>query len=229
MPGPEQTRPEVTLEEMRAAYEVAHDWGRLAGCHVMGSEAIRRVIEAEVDIIEHGQYLTDSLAEELVRREIYLTPTLSPYMVQTMHPRFARGEQWAAEHRLLWPGHRAGFAAAVRAGVKLLVGTDSTGCYAEEVGLMREAGVSAADTLLSCTSTAAKALRLDKEVGTVEQGKKADLVVLNGNPLIDPYALELVDIVVKGGNVHQPRDLAYSEGFVRDTANMTVLGRTPDR
>ena len=63
MPWDEQTRAELTLEEIRAAYEEAHKWGKKAACHVMGKVALRNVIEAGADIIDHGTYLDDKLAQ----------------------------------------------------------------------------------------------------------------------------------------------------------------------
>jgi imidazolonepropionase-like amidohydrolase len=210
MPGSEQTRPEVTADEIAAAFDIAHDWGKAATCHVMGATAIGRVIDAGVDIIEHGHYLTPAQAREMATRGICLTPTLSSYDVQTMHPRFARGERWKAAHETLLAGHESALTAALEAGVTLLVGTDSVGCYAEEVDLFRRAGMSAGDSLLACTAWPARALGLEREIGAVEVGRQADLVFLGSDPLADAYALEDVRLVLKDGVAYEPSQLLYS-------------------
>ena len=204
MPGPEQTRPEMSLEEIRAVFDEAHRWGKKAACHVMGSVAIANVLEAGADVIDHGVYLNDALAERMARQGTYYSPTLSAYCRQTMNPRFQRGEEWARSHAVLVEPHRQAIRAAVRAGVKVVTGTDSTGVYAEEVELMREAGMSAMDSVLACTRYAAEALGMADRLGTLVEGKLADLVVLDGDPLADPYALERVHLVVKDGVVYRP-------------------------
>jgi imidazolonepropionase-like amidohydrolase len=226
MPGPEKTRPELTVDEMSAAFEVAHTWGTFTSCHVMGSVAIERVVEAGVDILDHGIYLNDRLAERMAEKGTVFTPTYSAYAVQTIHPRFQRGAAWKAMHELLIPGHHEAVAAAIRAGVTMVIGTDTTGCYAEEVAMLREAGLSASDTLLACTSAAAKAMRIDGEIGTLQEGKVADLIILPGNPLADPYALESVEMVIKDGRPLTPSGLTYAERQV-PMGNMAELAHSP--
>ncbi len=211
MSGPERTRPEVTMDEMRAAFEVAHDWGRPATCHVMGSRAIARALEAGADVIEHGHYLTPALAEAMADAGVFLTPTLSSYDVQTMHPRYERGAEWKAQHETLQPAHQGAMLAAVSAGVRMLVGTDTAGCYAEEVDLLRRAGLSPEASLLACTSNPARALGLENEIGTIEPGKRADLVLLTADSLADPYALEEVELVIKDGRFYRPEELIQDD------------------
>ena len=207
MPGPEQTRPEMSLEELRAVFDEAHRWGKRAACHVMGSIAIANVLDAGADVIDHGIYLNDALAERMVRQGTYYSPTLSAYCCQTMHPRFQRGEEWARSHGVLVEPHREAIRAAVRAGVKVVTGTDSTGVYAEEVQLMRDGGMKSMDSILACTRYAAEALGMADHIGTVVEGKLADLVVLDGDPLADPWALERVQLVVKDGRAYRPDEI----------------------
>jgi imidazolonepropionase-like amidohydrolase len=207
MPGPEQTRPEMKVEEIRAVFDVAHQWGKKAACHVMGTVAIANVLDAGADIIDHGIYLNDALAERMQRQGTFYCPTLSAYCRQTMNPKFNRGETWARSHAVLVEPHLESIRAAVRAEVRIVNGTDSTGVYAEDVEMLRDAGMSAMDTLLACTRNAAEALGLEDRIGTVVAGKLADLVVLDDDPLADPYALERVHLVVKDGTVHLPDEI----------------------
>lgn len=211
MPGPEQNRPEVSLEEMKAAFDVAHDWGRFACCHATSSTAIARALEAGVDFVEHGHNLTDELAWEMVNRNVVLTPTLSVYNVQIMSQRVTRGEPLAAPYETMIPSHQAAFKAALRAGVMMTVGTDTLGVYAEEVDLMRRMGMTPRESLLACTAKAAQALRMDADIGTVEEGKVADLVVLRADPMEDSFALDEVELVIKDGEVYRPAELTFVE------------------
>ena len=223
LPGSDQAvpnRPEVTVEEMKAAFDVAHDWGRFACCHATNTTAIARSIEAGVDFIEHGHNLTDKLASEMAKRNVVLTPTLSVYDSQIVSQRFAKGESWADGYRSMIATHRASFEAALRAGVTMLVGTDTLGVYAEEVDLMRQLGMNPLDSLLACTSTAARALRMEAEIGTVEAGKLADLVVLRADPMTDSYALDEVELVIKDGEVYTPSDLEILD---RRAASPTIM------
>lgn len=218
MPGHEHSRPEMAPDEIQAAYAEARRWGKLTTAHVMGVEAIGHVLDAGVDIVHHGTYLDEALAERMVASGTYYCPTSSAYQRQTMNPLFQRGEAWAADHAALVEPHAESLRVAVAAGVRIVQGTDSTGWYAEDVAMLREAGMSAMDSLLACTRVPAEALRLGDAVGTIEPGKVADLVVLGSDPIADPYALQDVTHVVAGGRLHDPGALtvegAHATRFV---------------
>lgn len=204
MPGDQQTRPEMALEECKAVFDEARRWGKKTACHVMGGVAIENVLDAGVDIIDHGIYLDEGQAERMAATGVVFCPTLSAYGRQSMNPIYERGEAWVKAHEVLVAPLLASFEWAVKAGVTIVNGTDTTGWYAEEVDMMRAAGVSPMDSLLACTRNAAGALGLEAEVGTVEPGKAADLVLLDHDPLNDPYALDTVYRVVKDGAVIDP-------------------------
>jgi imidazolonepropionase-like amidohydrolase len=207
MPGHEQTRPELTADEIRAAFEEAHNWGKKTACHAMGKNALMNCIEAGVDIVDHGAYLDNLTAKLMAERHIYFTPTLSAYTKQTISPRFGRGEKWAEEHRMLVNPIREAFRVALEEDVKIVCGTDSTGRYAEEVELMREGGMGAMESLQACTRIPAEALGLAEVLGTIEVGKLADVVVIDGDPLEDPYTLEKMELVIKEGKIYRPEDI----------------------
>jgi imidazolonepropionase-like amidohydrolase len=210
--GDECTRAELTLEEIRAAFEEAHKWGKLTGCHAMGKDALRNCIEAGVDVVDHGAYLDRELAKLMVERSIFYTPTLSAYTEQTINPRYGRGEKWIADHKMLIKPMQDAFRVALEEGVKIVVGTDSTGRYAEEVELMREGGMGAMESLQACTRIPSEALGLTALLGTIEVGKLADVIVLGGDPITDPYALEKVEIVIKEGQIFRPEDIRLEGG-----------------
>jgi imidazolonepropionase-like amidohydrolase len=207
MPGSEQTRAEMSPEEIEACFAEARRWGKLTVCHAMGTTAIRNVLDAGVDILHHGTYLDEELAERMAEQGTYLCPTASAYQRQTMNPQFGRGEQWAQDHGVLVEPHAESLRTAVSAGVRIVNGTDSTGWYSEDVELLRIAGMSPMESLLACTRHPAAALGLGEHAGTVQVGKRADLVVVADDPLADPYALQSVVLVMKGGIPRRPEGL----------------------
>jgi imidazolonepropionase-like amidohydrolase len=208
--SPEKTVPQMSLDEIQAAFDVARDNGKLTACHVMGTIAIGRVLDAGVNVMSHGYYLNDELAQRMAEQKVFLDPTLSSYGRQTMNPKLQRGAEWAKRHETLLAPMENGFRAAVKAGVKIVAGTDSAGRYAEDVAMMREFGLDPMKSLLACTLYAAQALDISSQVGTVEKGKIADLVVIDGNPLNDAYDLEKVDLVIQGGKVMRPADITIN-------------------
>lgn len=207
----EPVRAEVSVEEMSAAFNEAREWGKLCAAHATGRKALSRVIEAGVHLVQHGHYLTADIADEMALRGIALTPTLSCYDVQVMSKRISgrtvAEQAWGERQRLLIDGHASGIAAALKAGVSITVGTDVSGIVSEEVRLLRSHGMSAVDSLLACSLNAARAIRMEDELGTVQAGKRADLVVLGSDPLLSPSALDDVRLVVKDGRLYDPRAL----------------------
>ena len=207
MPGHENSRPEMGLDEIHAAYTEARRWGKMTTAHVMGREAIGNVLDAGVDILHHGTYLDEALADRMVASGTYYCPTSSAYQRQTMNPLFQRGESWAADHAALVGPHAESLRIAVEAGVRIVQGTDSTGWYAEDVAMLREAGMPPMASLLACTRVPAEALRLGGVVGTIEPDMMADVVVLGSDPIADPFALQDVTHVVAAGVLHDPATL----------------------
>lgn len=201
MPGPEKTRAEMSFAEIAAVFEEAHQWGKKTACHCLGSGAIRTVVEAGVDVLDHGAYLTPELAEMMVERNVYYTPTLSSYTRQTISERYQRGEAWRKAHEPLIDAFFKAFTTALEAGVRMVVGTDTAGEYMQEVELFREYGMSPMESLLACTKNSAEALGMADKIGTVEEGKLADLILLTKDPLLDANNLGSVCFVMKGGSI----------------------------
>lgn len=182
---------QVTREEMEAFVDEAHRLGYRTAAHCEGLAGTELAIEHGVDTIEHGMYLSQrpDLLERLAARGGVLVPTLSflhhvaesgcwvPLLVE-------QGESNVAEaHRTL--------AAAREAGVRLAMGYDSPEVDRSAAELLRmvEHGLPVREALVAATSAAAYALGIDSEVGTIEPGKIADLVVVDGDPIAEPAVL----------------------------------------
>lgn len=184
---------QMTAEEVAAVVDEAHRMGFRVAAHAEGLGGARIAVEEGVDTIEHGLSLhrAPELLDLMVERDIVLVPTLS-----TFHD---LAERFAGEFvpRLVEQAKRQAddaqrtVMAAHRAGVALAMGYDSgpPGASAYELVRMAEAGLGAAAAIRAATRGSAQALGLDGEVGTIETGKRADLLVIDGDPLADPAVL----------------------------------------
>ena len=196
--------PQLTLEEMTAIVSEAHKWRRKVAAHCHGDAAARIAIEAGVDSIEHGSFLTEDTLKLMKAKGVYLVPTrLAAYWVgkeaETYPP------QIAAKARAANAAHGTMFKAALRIGVPIAFGTDAGvyphGMNAMEFGLMTDLGMSPAAALQSGTREAAKLLGIAAEVGTLEAGKVADVVAVPGNVLSDIHATEHPVFVMHLGHI----------------------------
>ena len=203
----QHTQPEMRAEEIRAAFEEAQVRGKRTACHVMGTVAIDRVLDAGVDVISHGYYLTPEQAARMREQGVFLDPTLSSYGIHTLSSKLDRGQHWIDSHRVLLEPMEAAFRNAVAAGVRIVQGTDTAGQYLDDIRMMRAFGLDAMESLRACTANAADALGLGDRIGTIETGKDADIVILDGDPLRDVDALGRVRWVVQGGNAMRPQDI----------------------
>ena len=199
--------PQFTDEEVAAIVETASDYGFHVAAHAHGAEGIKRAVRAGVRTIEHGTYLDEEGMELMKQHGTYLVPTLlagdfvaEKAQVDGYYPEMIRKK--AAE---IGPLMADTMRRAVEAGVPVAFGTDSGvsphGENAREFALMVEAGMSPMDAIVAATSTAAEVLGESERLGTVEAGKLADLIAVEGDPLADVTELESVDWVMKGGHV----------------------------
>lgn len=196
--------PQLTPAELTAIMSEAHAWKRKVAAHSHGDLAARLAIEAGVDSIEHGSFLTEQTLQLMKQKGVYLVPTrLAVYWVNKQADTFPpqiREKAMAAART-----HGDMFKAALRIGVPIAFGTDSGvsphGMNAKEFSLLVELGMSPAAALISGTREAAKLLGVDAEVGTLEAGKFADIVAVPGNVLNDIAATEKPLFVMKHGKV----------------------------
>lgn len=195
-----------SAEELKAAVDEANRHSVPVAAHAHATAGIKMAIAAGVRSIEHGTYIDDEAMGMMVEYGTYLVPTvyLGDY--------YAEGEQLRAQDkndayiRNERPAFLAAIARAHRAGVKVVVGLDLGSAvdptvYAREFAVFVEAGISPMDAIQAGTRVAAELMRWDDRLGTIENGKQADIIAVPGNPLNDISALERVSLVMIGGRL----------------------------
>jgi len=201
----------LTVEEMRAAIEEAHNVGKKSMAHAQGSNGIKNAILAGISSIEHGFYLTDEIIELMLKKDVFLVPTLAAvhHIVENGTkagiPEY--GVRKAVEAREV---HIESFKKAYAAGVKIAMGTDSAtpfnyhGRNAVELELMVNAGMKPVDALVAVTRMGSELMGWGDKMGQVQPGFWADMILVDGDPVADVRVLQdisKVKIVVKGGAV----------------------------
>jgi imidazolonepropionase-like amidohydrolase len=197
---------QYTLEEMKAIVADAHRLGRKVAAHAHGSQGILWASEAGVDSIEHGSYIDDAAIAEMKKNGTYLVPTL--YLMDWF---FENAEKIGTPPELIAKGHevmpaaRKNVARAFAAGVKIGFGTDAAvyphGLNAHEFAVYVKLGMTPLQAIQTATINDADLLGWSDKVGTIEPGKWADIVAVDGDPLADVTTLERVKFVMKGGEV----------------------------
>jgi imidazolonepropionase-like amidohydrolase len=192
-PADDPMEPNFSQEEVDAIVRAAADLGTFVMSHAHGPEGIKRAVRAGVRSIDHGTYLDDEGIELMLERGTWLVPTLTAgdtteAIANDPKVQLAVREKLAALGR---PELDA-FRRAAEAGVKVAMGTDCPvaphGTNLNELRHMAANGFTPAQALHATTLSAAELMGLDAELGTIEPGKRADLVVLDGDPLVfDDY------------------------------------------
>jgi len=208
-PGVEPGAAQLTEEELRAGIEEAHKAGRKTATHAMGTQGILNALRAGIDSIEHGVYMNEEAISFMKKKGIPFIPTLSALFHIENKGVEAGIPAYAVEKTLrVKPHHLNSIRMAREAGVMVAAGTDAGtpfnehGQNAGEMIFLVDQGYSPVDALRAGTSMAAKVLGVEKDFGTVEEGKVADLVVVKGNPLENIKALlTSVAVVMQGGKV----------------------------
>jgi imidazolonepropionase-like amidohydrolase len=191
--------PTFTAEEVNAIVDEAHKRGHKVSCHAFGGEGLRNCINAGVDSIEHGVDLDGEDIKIMVQKRIYLVPTLYHYQDD-------RGKDMKkyGGHSVAEVSERS-FSRAVAQGVKIAfgsgVGPFPHGTQNKEFVYMVKFGMTPLQAIRAATSEAAQLLGWQDRVGTIDVGKFADLVAVEGDPISDITTLEHVKFVMKGGHV----------------------------
>ncbi len=202
--------PQFTEDEIRVIVQTAADFGKKVAAHAHGAEGMKRAIRAGVASIEHGTYMDDEAIELFKKHGTYWVPTIiagksvadSAKIEGYYHPVVV------PKALSVGPEIQKTFARAYKAGVPVAFGTDAGvfkhGRNAKEFEYMVEAGMPAMETIKAATYHAAKLLGKLDELGTLEPGKMADLIAVDGDPLKDIKALQNVSFVMKEGKVYKP-------------------------
>ncbi|HEY6544510.1 MAG TPA: amidohydrolase family protein [Dokdonella sp.] len=198
---------QMTDAEIAAVVAAAHDYGFSVAAHAHGAEAIRRAVRAGVDSIEHGTFMDEEGMRLMKQHGTWYVPTIiaGRFVEEKANTPGYYPARIAEKAKQVGPLIQQTAGRAYRAGVRLAFGTDA-GVYphgdnAKEFGYMVEAGIPAAYALQAATLHAAELLRKSKDIGSLEAGKLADIVAVDGDPLQDIAALRRVRFVMKGGVV----------------------------
>ena len=201
--------PLFTDDELAAVVQTARDYGMAVAAHAHGAEGMLRAVRAGVRSIEHGTFMTDEVMSAMKARGTYYVSTISAgrfvaekAKIEGYFPAVVRPKAAA-----IGPQIQDTFARAWKAGVKIAFGTDQGvaphGDNGNEFVYMVEAGMPPMAAIKASTLEAARLLDMEKEIGTVEAGKAADLVAVPGDPLADITQMTHVSFVMKGGVVYK--------------------------
>ena len=201
--------PEMSREEMKATVSAASERDTYVVAHAASSQAINWALDSGIRSFEHAYDLDEETAGRMAAEGVFLTPTLCVTSSQEWM-RWKGFEEFQIETSLeVHPTHLASIRRAVAAGVTMVNGTDyppgdpiqGTSVAVYEMGLMEGAGLRPQLALAGATSNAARLLGMESEIGTVEEGKVADLVAVEENPLADVAAMRDISFVMQSGRV----------------------------
>jgi imidazolonepropionase-like amidohydrolase len=206
--------PQYTVEEMKAGFEEAHKQGKKTTVHCHNPVAIRMAIEAGVDCIEHAGLIDEETALVLCSKGVPVIPTLAA--TESFIQRgieYGRPADAIAENAQRRPEKIQHWRRILQTGVTMAAGVDSLGDLNMELDLFVEIGMTPMEALLSATKIAAEVVGLAADVGTIEAGKYADLLLVAEDPLVDIGNLRKIEWVMKGGHAYKPAELTRAIGL----------------
>lgn len=194
---------ELTRDEIAVICREAHRFGLKVAAHAISEAGIWNCIEAGVDTIEHGHYLTKSAMSRMVEKGIFWVPTLYVYR------QIAEGKDLPSyavkKARRIIDIHRQAFTDALASGVSVASGSDAGspgtphGSLINELEYMVEYGCQPFEALKAATITGARAIGMEHDIGSLEVGKKADILIVNKNPLENISNIRDLRFIMKGG------------------------------
>jgi imidazolonepropionase-like amidohydrolase len=208
--GDEPGSAQLSEEEMKVAIKEAHKAGRKSAAHAQGTEGIKNAVRAGIDSIEHGIFLDEEAIQMMKENGVFLVPTLSAVFNIKKHGKEAGIPEFAVRKvEQIMERHVESFKMAYKGGVKIALGTDAAtpfnkhGENAQELELMVNAGMTPKDAITAATKGGAELLGMEDMVGTLEAGKEADIIAVEGNPLEDVTLLKDVKFVMKAGKIYK--------------------------
>lgn len=206
--GDDPQASQYTLEELKAIVADAHRLGRKVAAHAHGAQGIAWAAEAGVDSIEHGSYIDDNGISIMKEHGTYLVPT--QYLADWMRENATRiglPAMYAEKMKSVTAVARQNVTKAFRAGVKIAFGTDAAvyphGLNAHEFAVYVQMGMTPLQAIQTATVNAADLLGWSDRIGSIEPGKFADIVAVDGDPTKDVTLLEHPVFVMKGGTVYK--------------------------
>jgi imidazolonepropionase-like amidohydrolase len=206
--GTDPRASQYTLEEMKVIVSEAHRLGRTVTAHAHGGDGIRLAVLAGVDSIEHGSYIDEEGMRLMKEHKTFLVPTvyLGDWLIENADA-IRLPKPLLEKAKVVLPMARLNMAKAIKAGVPIAFGTDSGvyphGMNGREFAVLVKLGMTPLQAIRSATLNASQLLGWTDRVGTIEPGKFADLIAVDGDPLKDVATLERVQWVMKGGEVVQ--------------------------
>jgi imidazolonepropionase-like amidohydrolase len=189
-PGTSPDQAQMTVDELRAAVDESQRAGRKVAAHAHGSSGMKNAIQAGVHSIEHATLMDGEAATMMKQQGVFMVPTLSA-LATTADCRLGCGipESALDKAKSMTKRHQVSFKSALRDGIQIAMGTDAGtpfnfhGENAQELERMVAFGMSPMQAILASTSAAARLIGIQDQVGTIEKGKLADLLLVEGNPL----------------------------------------------
>ena len=205
------SQPELSVVEMAAAVEAVHSADRRITAHADGVPGISNALEAGVDCIEHGIYLNADQAKFMADNGVAMVPTLSTMQGIYHHGiEYGMPETWIPIAEAILEPHLESFRHALEAGVHFAAGTDGFGDIVDEMIIFTTFGIDNYRAIQSATRDAALVISARPDFGVLEEGKAADIIAVDGDPLDDLNVLRSVQFVmidgetlVSGGSVRE--------------------------
>jgi len=204
--GDDPRTSQYTLEELKAIISDAHRLGRKVAAHAHGGDGIKLAVIAGIDSIEHGSYIDDEGIKLMKEHKTWLVPTLylGDWLIENAEA-IKLPAPLLAKAKVVLPAARQNIAKAIKAGVPIAFGTDAAvyphGLNGREFAVLVKLGMTPLQAIRTATVNASELLGWADRVGSIEAGKFADIIAVDGDPLKDVTTLERVQWVMKGGAV----------------------------
>jgi len=200
MPDEDPRMVEYSVDELRAACEEAHARHRQVAAHAYPARAIQNCLAAGVDCIEHGSIMDDETIAMMAEKGASYVPTMTGmYNFWQKEVNYGRKDVADTVRAVILDPHRIAVLKCYEKGVRIGVGTDTLGQVNQEIELLHDCGIPAMACIRSATAVGAEIVGLEREIGTLEVGKRADILVVDGNAAEDLTALRNVRAVIHDG------------------------------